>query len=288
MPNDKYYNGVDWEVMDSQNSDTVDGIDLRVNGEILEISDDGGSTWSPVSMSAEDVLAALITVDGTGSGLDSDTTDGLHFRINSDILEISTDGSTWSAVSMTANDILTALKTVDGSGSGLDADNVVGVNFYTGTTAPSATSRINVDGYLYATKVYNAVFNDLAEFMDKCEEDLSPGDILIWDDEKKGLRKTDVENDTRVIGVYSDSYGFALGGSEKEKNKVPIGISGRVWVKVKTEVNNGDGLITSKHKGYAKPGIGGQMSNITCRLKAMESFSPTEEEKEKRIMCLIL
>jgi len=287
MPQDKYYNGAGWEVMDSQNSDTVDNLDLRINGDVLEISEDGGSTWSPVSMTPADVLAALITVDGTGSELDADTTDGIHLRINSDILEISNDGSTWSAVSMTPADILAALLTVDGSGSGLDADKVVGINFYTGTTAPTATTRINVDGYLYATKVYNAVFNDLAEFMDKCEENLSPGDVLIWDDEKKGLRKTDIENDTRVIGVYSDSYGFALGGSEKDKNKVPVGISGRVWVRVKTPVENGEGLITSQDKGYAKAGDE-SINHLTCRLKAMESFSPTEKEKEKRIMCLIL
>lgn len=288
MPKDKYFEGSGWTNLDAQDSDTVDGIDLRVNGEILEISDDGGATWSPVSMSAEDVLAALKSVDGEGSGLDSDTTDGLHFRINSDILEISTDGTSWSAVSMTANDILTALKTVDGEGSGLDADNVVGINFYTGTTAPTATTRLNVDGYLYATKVYNAVFNDLAEFMLVAEDNLEPGQILIWDEEKGGLTTSGTEADKRIVGVYSDSYGFALGGNEEDEDKVPIGISGRVWVKVRTKVSSGDGLIVSGDNGYAKAGEDNQVNHLNCRLKAMESFAPTEEEREKRIMCLIL
>lgn len=238
MPKDKYFNGVDWTLMDSQDSDTVDGIDLRINGEILEISDDGGSTWSPVSMSAADVLAALITVDGEGSGL--------------------------------------------------DADKVDGINFYKGTTTPTGTTRLNMDGYFYATKVYNAVFNDLAEFMDKGEEDLEPGQILIWDEEKGGLSTTDIVGDKRIVGVYSDSYGFALGGSEGDESKVPIGISGRVWVKVKTEVKNGDGLITSKDRGYAETGEDININHLNCRLKAMESFSPTEEGQEKRIMCIIL
>lgn len=36
--------------------------------------------------------------DGTGSGLDADTVDGLHFRVTAGVVEYSTDGSTWTAV----------------------------------------------------------------------------------------------------------------------------------------------------------------------------------------------
>jgi hypothetical protein len=65
---------------------------------------------------------------GTGSGLDADKVDGLHFRVNATILEISTNGTTWTPVSMTAADILTQLKTVDGTGTGLDADTLDGLH----------------------------------------------------------------------------------------------------------------------------------------------------------------
>lgn len=77
---------------------------------------------------ALDILAKLLTVDGTGTGLDADKIDGLHIRINSGYFQYSTDGATWTSVSMTANDLLTLIKTVDGSASGLDADTTDGLH----------------------------------------------------------------------------------------------------------------------------------------------------------------
>lgn len=71
---------------------------------------------------ASDVLAKLLTVDGTASGLDADLIDGIHIRINSGVFQYSTNGVAWTDVSMTAASILAALLTVDGTGTGLDAD----------------------------------------------------------------------------------------------------------------------------------------------------------------------
>jgi hypothetical protein len=65
---------------------------------------------------AADILAKLLTVDGTGSGLDADTLDG-H-----DAAYFATSAS------FTAAGILAALLTVDGTGSGLDADKLDGLD----------------------------------------------------------------------------------------------------------------------------------------------------------------
>lgn len=70
-------------------------------------------TYTPLnaaSYTAADVLAKLLTVDGSGSGLDADTLDG----INASAFQL--------ASGYTAADVLAKLLTVDGSGSGLDAD----------------------------------------------------------------------------------------------------------------------------------------------------------------------
>ena len=56
------------------------------------------------------ILTKLLGVDGTGSGLDADTVDGLHAA------------SFLLASQYTAADVLTKLLAVDGAGSGLDAD----------------------------------------------------------------------------------------------------------------------------------------------------------------------
>jgi hypothetical protein len=75
MPIQKYWNGTSYQIFDSDDSESVDGISLRMNGGILEVSEDNEATWTAVSMSASDILTALKTVDGSGSGLDADTLD---------------------------------------------------------------------------------------------------------------------------------------------------------------------------------------------------------------------
>lgn len=65
---------------------------------------------------AADVLAKLLTVDGSGSGVDADLLDGNH--ASAFVL----------AATYTAADVLSKIKTVDGAGSGLDADLLDGIN----------------------------------------------------------------------------------------------------------------------------------------------------------------
>ena len=66
------------------------------------------------AMAAADILAALLTVDGSGSGLDADKLDGNHAAVF------------LLASSYTAADIIAKLITVDGAGCGLDADKLDG------------------------------------------------------------------------------------------------------------------------------------------------------------------
>lgn len=90
---------------------------LDVNGDIYE----SGAKLSDKYLAIANLLSALKTVDGSGSGLDADTLDGNQasaFLLTS---------------AYTAADILSKLKTVDGSGTGLDADLIDGKNILTGT-----------------------------------------------------------------------------------------------------------------------------------------------------------
>lgn len=125
---------------------------------------------------------------------------------------------------------------------------VMGINFHNDSIAPSGTARLNMDGYFYATRVYNAVWNDLAEFMWKAPDAVAEaGDVLIATE--NGVRKSNKRADIAVVGVYSDSYGFALYQDEEEK-KFPVGMTGTVKVKVKGSVKIGDQLVSYKD-GYA-------------------------------------
>jgi hypothetical protein len=132
---------------------------------------------------------------------------------------------------------------------------IVGSNIYSGTTAPTSTNRINIDGYLYATRVYNAVFNDYAEYFEKKGE-LEPGDVVMLDtsENKEVYIKTDQAYSPLVVGVVSDSYGMCLGGNGDEfdeENFSPIGLSGRVSVKCIGKIKKGDLLVSSAIPGVA-------------------------------------
>jgi hypothetical protein len=117
---------------------------------------------------------------------------------------------------------------------------------YGGATDPTGTARLNYDGYFYATRVYNAVYNDLAEFMPGFGE---AGQVLVQTED--GLKPSTKRGDGAVVGVYSDSYGYALGGDEDSEGKVPVGLSGRVWVWIEEPCDFGDLLITGDKEGFA-------------------------------------
>jgi len=108
----------------------------------------GIETAATADMTAAEILAALVTVDGTGSGLDADTLDGTssagfataghdHSGAYQPLATVLTNTTaafttaqetklsgieTAATADMTAAEILAALLTVDGAGSGLDAD----------------------------------------------------------------------------------------------------------------------------------------------------------------------
>lgn len=120
--------------------------------------------------------------------------------------------------------------------------NPANARFYSGDTDPTDDTRINYNGYFYATRVYNAVYNDLAEFI-YAEEESQPGDVLCWNEE--GVKKSDKRARKDVIGVHSDTFGYALGADNKE-DKVPIGLAGRVKVRLAGKVKKGDELVSYK------------------------------------------
>lgn len=132
--------------------------------------------------------------------------------------------------------------------------------FYSGTTAPSSTERLNYDGYLYATRMYNAVYNDYAELFEvDPNEEFNPGDVIVKVPGKNLYTKSYESLSKLVVGVVSDHYGHLLGGTGDEeydkKHFVPIGLAGRNITKVKGYVCEGDLLVSTKN-GMAKASVG--------------------------------
>ena len=117
------------------------------------------------------------------------------------------------------------------------------------------TGDLQVNGHITATetiigdKVFNAYWNDYAEFFEKGEE-TEVGDIVALDfssDEERYV-KASKENPT-VVGVHSDSYGHILGGKdtieESEKTHIPVGLVGRVKTKIVGKIKKGEFVVLS-------------------------------------------
>lgn len=141
----------------------------------------------------------------------------------------------------------------DGYGDGSS-----GAKFYLGTTMPTAKTMINWDGYFRATKLFNATYNDVAE----CFES---SDNLTYDDgiykiiEINNEGKADIAKplSKKVIGITSSEYGYLLGGTVEEieeNKKIPIGLSGTLWVLAENEVKTEDigKFICSGENGKAR------------------------------------
>lgn len=133
----------------------------------------------------------------------------------------------------------------------------------------TVNSKIYFDnnGYIHASKVYNAVYNDYAEFFPRGEM-TEPGDIIALDtfsDKEQYIKAT--SSSKKIIGVHSDEYGHLIGGEEPPFNEdfveynikkyIPIGLVGRCKVKVIGKVNKGDDIIPSEIPGVGRKWIDG-------------------------------
>ena len=122
-------------------------------------------------------------------------------------------------------------------------------------------SNLNVGGNIVANgeirgdKVWNAEWNDYAEFFERgCETEV--GDIIALDlssDEERYV-KASKENPT-IVGVHSDTYGHILGGKdsikESEETHIPVGLVGRVKTKIVGKIKKGEYVVLS-----GIPGVG--------------------------------
>lgn len=111
-------------------------------------------------------------------------------------------------------------------------------------------------------KVYGAVYNDYAEWFERGEE-TEPGDLIALDtdSEKERYVKADMRHNC-VVGVHSDEYSHIIGGkkydtddeyfSENIKEYIPVGLAGRVSVKVIGKVKKGQYITVSDIPGVGK------------------------------------
>ena len=127
---------------------------------------------------------------------------------------------------------------IDNSGIRIYSTTKQDAHLYAGSTDPTNATRLNYDGYFYATRVYNAVWNDIADFQD-LDDELIPGKCYY--DDLYGAKICYIRCQQSVIGIASDTYGYGVGQSSG-KRQVPIAVCGWVLAYVNGNCERGDAL----------------------------------------------
>lgn len=125
-------------------------------------------------------------------------------------------------------------------------------------------NNINASGDIRGSRVFNAVWNDYAEYFPKKKETLTePGDIIALDensDDEYYMKATN--SHSVIVGVHSDEFGHLIGGKKPKENEnyleinkedfIPIGLAGRVKVKFKGIARKGMKVVPSEIAGVGR------------------------------------
>ena len=250
-------------------ADTIDAENLKLNLSSLEISPNihagaGSSFVSDVYINSSK-NSLILRNDGTNTYLlVSDTINGTSNSLRPFYFNMKSGA-------VTMNHAVTLGNTLNVSGK-----TTLGTTFVTTLqTYDSGGKTFNV---LSGGRVYNAVFNDYAEFFEKGEE-TEVGDIIALDldsDEEKYIKAT---NDDCIVGVHSDTYGHILGGEgsieESMKTHIPVGLCGRVKTKIVGLISKGDKIVLSDI-----PGVGRKYNYDTDKNKKIIGFAVESNENE--------
>ena len=119
-------------------------------------------------------------------------------------------------------------------------------------SSPSGSLPLEYNGYFYATRVYGAVYNDLAEYF-LSNEAGRPGSVYVACGNKT-IMLSRKRADRAVVGVCSDSAAYVMKDEYRDKG-VLIGLSGTVEVKVMGKIEYGQELVSYKHGVATKANI---------------------------------
>lgn len=115
----------------------------------------------------------------------------------------------------------------------------------------AVSEDITATGDITGARVFNAVYNDYAEWFERGEE-TEAGDIIALSEGNNELYKKATCKDKVIVGVHSEEFAHIIGGNgdgNDEKAFIPIGLVGRSHVKVKGKVEKGDYIVPSDVAG---------------------------------------
>ena len=224
------------------------------------------------------ITSANITASGSavleGSTIKSATIQNGTIDLNSKTLTVTsnstitntTSGSTITLTGVGAIDA-TSMTLTTSSGASLNISNTLG------NTNPTSGTALACTGGISAAKVYNAVWNDLADSIEvPSDTELEYGYCYKYKDEK--VYKTDEYADPNVLGIHSDTAGMVLGIKPSHIKCINLAVAGVVLAYVDKEYECGTALVATKEGKLTK-------ANRVTRILHPERIVATYYKKEK-------
>lgn len=153
----------------------------------------------------------------------------------------------------------------------------------------SVKGDISANGNITAAKVFNAVYNDYAEWFER-GDDTKEGEIVALDEtanKEQYIKATDKSK--VIVGICTGNYAHIIGGENHAdyerhnlKKYIPISLAGRVPVYVKGVVCVGDYIAPS-----SIPGIGKAVKKKTSKAIGI-ALESSDNSKTKLVKVLVV
>jgi hypothetical protein len=252
----------------------------------------GGNTNSLIFNMANNITASGYTKTiniGTG-GVSGSTTNINLGSTNAGILTIN---SSQVQLGSTARSVYAGSPPVSAQGLGIDWGHATvgetdlinaqqtgtgGFNFYKNSNSSAYTLLATLDGSgnFTATQLYNAVWNDIADFIEvEKETKIEFGKTYIYEKGKHAISSKYAQKG--IVGIASDTLGFGVGKKSEETPQIPIAIGGFVLAYIDKIYSSGTPLTCSKNGSLTKMKL---IARLVHPERAVATFYKTERNKQ--------
>ena len=224
------------------------------------------------------ITSANITASGSavldGSSIKNATVQNGTIDLNGNTLNVTSTSEITNTIkgsTITLNGVgaigATSMTLTTDSGASLNINNTLG------NETPGDGTALACTGGISAAKVYNAVWNDLADSIEvPSDTELEYGYCYKYKDEK--VYKTDEYADPNVLGIHSDTAGMVLGIKPSHIKCINLAVAGVVLAYVDKEYECGTALVATKEGKLTK-------ANRATRILHPERIVATYYKKEK-------
>jgi len=249
------------------NSDLLDGLHAASDNIVLTVvSRDASGNFSAgiitASLSGNAATATKLATARTINGISFDGSDNITITANvPNALTIGTGLSGTSSTFNGSSAVTVSLLDIAAGSTNVGALKYNGTTVSNGTfngssTAPTNTTRLNYEGYFYATKVYNAVWGDIVDFVE-FNNNIKIEYGKVYTRNECGEVVLTSKYGQSALGIASDTFGIGV-GDKSIPNQIPIAVCGFVLAYVDKQYKFGTPLtpakngILTKAKWYTK------------------------------------